>query len=226
MTRLLLIETSARTALSAVAEGTRVVAERRLDDSRRNARDLAPGIRELLQQLRWKPGDLTAIAVGLGPGSYTGLRVGLMTAKALAFATGCALLGIETFAILAHQVPAECQRVDVIADAQKDSVYLQSFVRDEGRLIAASALEVRPVADWLTARHPEAWAAGPGLSKYAARLDGVPTTPPDSWLPGAEAMLALALARLGAGEKDDVMSLGPLYARPSSAEQQWASLGR
>ena len=72
----------------------------------------------------------------------------------------------------------------------------------------------------------QAWATGPGLSKYAARLDGVPTTSQDRWLPGAEAMLALALARLNAGEKDDVMSLGPLYARPSSAEQQWASLGR
>lgn len=226
MTRVLLIETSARSALAAVAERARVVGERRLDDSRRNARDLAPAIQELLRERGWRPGDLSAIAVGLGPGSYTGLRVGLMTAKALAYATGCALVGVETFAILARQVPQECGRVDVVADAQKDSVYLQSFARDGGGFVAASPLVVRPVEDWLAGRQAEAWATGPGLGKYGARLAGVPTAPPDRWLVGAEAMLALALGRLEAGEKDDVMGLGPIYARPSSAEQQWDSLGR
>ena len=57
------------------------------------------------------PADLTGVMVGRGPGSYTGLRVGIMSAKALAYATGCQLLAVDTFAAIAEQAPAEAQSV-------------------------------------------------------------------------------------------------------------------
>ena len=65
---------------------------RRLDEARRNARDLAPAAAELLQKQGWKPIGLDAVLVSCGPGSYTGLRVGIMSAKTLAYATRCALI--------------------------------------------------------------------------------------------------------------------------------------
>src|SRR5205085_2940336 len=71
----------------------------------------------------WHPREIQACFVGTGPGSYTGLRVGIMAAKAFAYATGCALLGADTFATIAGQAPAEALRLDVIADAQQDRVY-------------------------------------------------------------------------------------------------------
>src|SRR4051812_21019798 len=85
--RLLLLETSQPVALVALADGDALGAVRRLDETRRHARDLAPAVADLLAAAGWRPRDLDGVAVGSGPGSYTGLRVGLMSAKALAFAT-------------------------------------------------------------------------------------------------------------------------------------------
>ncbi len=148
--RLLLLETSGRVGLVAVAEGAELRAQRRLDETRRHARDLAPAVADLLREQGWKPLDLSAVIVGRGPGSYTGLRVGVMSAKTLAFATGCALLGIDTFAAIARQSPEECARVDVIADAQKDLVYLQSFLRTGTNWRPDSELAIIPFSAWLT----------------------------------------------------------------------------
>ena len=88
--KLLLIETSGRNGFVAVAEGPTLREVRRLEEARRHARDLAPATVELLAAQGWKARDLNGVVVGLGPGSYTGLRVGVMSAKTLAYAVGCA----------------------------------------------------------------------------------------------------------------------------------------
>src|SRR5262245_52282348 len=93
--RLLILETSGRLGQVAVAGGSALRERRRLDEARRHARDLAPAVADLLATQGWKARDLHAVIVSLGPGSYTGLRVGLMSAKTLAYATGCTLIGVE-----------------------------------------------------------------------------------------------------------------------------------
>src|SRR5436305_12105366 len=116
--RLLLLETAGRAGWAALAEGERLRGLRRLDEARRHARDLAPAVADLLAAAAWKPSDLHAVAVDRGPGSYTGLRVGLISAKALSYATGCALLLLDAFAVVAEQAPPGVSRLDVLADAQ------------------------------------------------------------------------------------------------------------
>jgi tRNA threonylcarbamoyladenosine biosynthesis protein TsaB len=220
--RLLLLETSGRGGWAAVAEGATLLGERRLDEARRHARDLAPAVAGLLAARGWRPRDLHAVVVGRGPGSYTGLRVGVMSAKALAYAAGCAVLGVESFAAVAEQAPADAARLDVLADAQQDKVYVQAFVRTPGGWLAAGALAVRPLADWLAGRAADAWATGPGLHKYGDRLPGgVPIVDATAWDPRPESVLRIGLARYAAGERDDVWALEPLYLRPSAAEEQW-----
>src|SRR5690242_12220662 len=125
--RLLILETSGRAGFVAVAEGPRLMYDRRLDETRRHARDLAPAAADLLQRAGWRPRDVQAVIVGKGPGSYTGLRVGIMAAKAFAYATGCALVGVETFGAIARQAPSEALRLDVVADAQQGRAYWQRF---------------------------------------------------------------------------------------------------
>src|SRR5262249_23902534 len=112
--RALLLETSGRRGVVALAAGPRLLASRALAESRRNARVRAPAVAELLAGAGWKSRQLEAVYVSLGPGSYTGLRVGVMPAKALAYATGCALIGVETFGAVARQAPAVTERLDVI----------------------------------------------------------------------------------------------------------------
>jgi tRNA threonylcarbamoyladenosine biosynthesis protein TsaB len=220
--RLLILETSGRRAQVALAEGPTLLAVRSLDEARRHARDLAPAVAALLEQQRWRPRDMGGVVVSLGPGSYTGLRVGVMSAKAFAYATGCAAVGVETFAAVAQQAPPDIGRVDVLADAQKSNVYVQPFTREAGGWRASGALRVRPFAEWLAGRAADAAVSGPGLLKWRTSLPaGVPVLDESLWEPRAESLLRLGLARLEAGSSDNVLSLEPLYLRPSSAEEQW-----
>src|SRR5262249_4701410 len=145
--RLLILETSGKGGLVAVARGTNGLGELRLEETRRHARDVAPFTSRLLGEQGWRPRDLDAVLVSVGPGSYTGLRVGLMAAKSLAYATGCALIGVETFTAIAQQVPAEVALVDILADAQQERVYVQSFRRGAAGMEAKDTLRICEMAE-------------------------------------------------------------------------------
>jgi tRNA threonylcarbamoyladenosine biosynthesis protein TsaB len=220
--RLLILETSSRTGQVALAMGDQLRGVRILDEARRHARDLAPAVAALLAEQGWKPRDVQAILVSRGPGSYTGLRVSIMSAKTFAYAAGCALVGVDTFAAVALQAPETVAQVDVLADAQQDKVYVQSFARHGCGWLPRAPLAIRPFADWLAAREAIASVTGPGLRKWAARLPGeVPVVDANLWEPQPASLLHLGLARYAAGERDDPWALEPLYLRPSSAEEQW-----
>jgi tRNA threonylcarbamoyladenosine biosynthesis protein TsaB len=222
--RLLIIETSHRVGLVALAQGDRLLGERRLDEARRHARDLAPAIRDLLADQGWKARDLNVVVVSRGPGSYTGLRVGIMSAKTLAYATGCTLLAVDTFAAIARQASKTALAVEVIADAQQDKLYVQRFSRPAAAepLEAAAPLAIESFAMWQSGLADSSWINGPGVEKYAKLLQShVAIAPSEAWYPQAETLLWLAMERLGRGEKDDAFGVEPLYLRPSSAEEKW-----
>jgi tRNA threonylcarbamoyladenosine biosynthesis protein TsaB len=222
--RLLLLETSNQPGLVALAQGNVILEVRRLPEARRHARDLAPAIGKLLANQGWRPLDIQAVAVSHGPGSYTGLRVGVVSAKTFCYATGSRLLALETFSIIADQAPADVQRLAVLADAQQDKVYIQEFQRTARGWLPTAPLEVRAVSAWLASTSGPIWASGPGLHKWAGR-PAVNVQPVEAalWDPQAESMLRLALARYLAGETDDIWSAEPLYLRPSAAEEKWAA---
>jgi len=215
--RLLVIETSHRVGVVALAEGSRLIGERRLDEARRHARDLVPAIRDLLGEAGWKPRDLTAVIVGRGPGSYTGLRVGIMSAKTLAYVTGSALVAVDTFAAIALQAPAEANVVDVIADAQQDKLYVQRFERGS----AVAPLSIQTVAAWQSSLLPQSWVIGPGLERFANQVPAAAhIASEDMWHPRPESLLHVGLSRLERGERDDLFAVEPLYLRASSAEEK------
>jgi tRNA threonylcarbamoyladenosine biosynthesis protein TsaB len=220
--RLLILETSGRAGFVALAEGPAVTAVQHLDEARRHARDLAPVTAALLGERGWSPRDLAGVVVSLGPGSYTGLRVGVMSAKVLAYATGRALIGVSTFAALALQAPDDAARIDVLADAQQDKVYFQPFTRTAEGWRPTAGLAVVPFAEWLAGRDAGARVTGPGLHRWSPHLpDREMVVPEDRWDPRPEGLLRVGAARYLAGERDDPYTLEPLYLRPSSAEEQW-----
>jgi tRNA threonylcarbamoyladenosine biosynthesis protein TsaB len=206
----------------ALGEGNRVLSRRQLDESRRHARDLTPAVRDLLHEAGWAAKNLDAVIVSRGPGSYTGLRVGIMSAKALAFATGCAVLAIDTFAAIAHQAPADIARLDVVADAQQDRIYMQSFARlPAGRWEPCNSLSIVPFPSWLASVPENCWISGPGIQGKEDRLSGKNLVPEELRLPKPESLLHLGFERYERGERDDFWTLEPLYLRPSAAEMQW-----
>jgi tRNA threonylcarbamoyladenosine biosynthesis protein TsaB len=222
--RFLILETSGRAGQVAVAEGESLLRWRGLDETRRHARDLAPAVAAILAELDWKPGQVAAVFVSQGPGSYTGLRVGIMSAKAFAYATGAALLGVHTFQAIALQAPLNSMSVEVLADAQQDRIYVQRFERRDasGGILPASPLAIRPFAEWLADRKDSDWLTGPGLRRFHERLPAeIALVQPESWDPLPQSLLRIALGRYRAGERDDPIALEPIYLRPSSAEEKW-----
>ncbi|MCI0681130.1 MAG: tRNA (adenosine(37)-N6)-threonylcarbamoyltransferase complex dimerization subunit type 1 TsaB [Gemmataceae bacterium] len=219
--RLVIVETSHQPGVVALAAGDHILGERPLDAARQHARDLAPAVAALLAEQGWRARQLDGVVVSLGPGSYTGLRVGVMSAKTLAHATGCRLLAVETFAAIARQAPSEAEVVDVIADAQQDKLYVQRYQSAPGRQ-PATPLRIMPFADWAAELTPGAWVTGPGLAQHGHRLPAsIQLAPAAERHPRAAGLVALGWERWQRGEGDDPMALQPLYLRPSSAEEKW-----
>jgi tRNA threonylcarbamoyladenosine biosynthesis protein TsaB len=216
----LILETSGRVAKVGLARGGAVVRSIHLDDTRRHARDLAPTVESLLVAESLRPTDLTGVLASRGPGSYTGLRVGLMSAKALAYATGCKLVAVDAFAAIAEQSPADAGQVWVIADALQGQIYHQWFTRSGTEWLAADELRIDRVEDWLPRIAAGAWVSGPGVNVYAERI---PTTcglvaEPDRE-PRVESVFAVG-RKLAALSREEMFALEPLYLRGSSAEEK------
>jgi tRNA threonylcarbamoyladenosine biosynthesis protein TsaB len=147
-----------------------------------------------------------------------------MSAKAFAYATGCRLIAVDSFMAVACQAPNQVTHLRVIADAQQDKIYEQSFSR-AGPTSAwkpDSPLAIRAFTEWLRSQAHGGWISGPGLRQYADRLPaGAQLVPEKDWDPQPQSLLAIGLTRWSAGEWDDAWKLEPLYLRPSSAEEKW-----
>lgn len=222
--RVLIFETSGRAGFVALAVGQEMLGVRQLDETRRHARDLAPSVLELLAKHKWQPRDIDVIFVSRGPGSYTGLRVGLMSAKSFAYATRCALLTLETFTVIASQAPAEVDILDVVADAQQNKLYVQRFARNTSasNLLPQSPLTILTTEEWLTHLDETVWVSGPGVSSLKdPALHRIQIVPTELLHPLPESLLRVGLDRFRQGEREDCFAVEPLYLRPSSAEEKW-----
>jgi tRNA threonylcarbamoyladenosine biosynthesis protein TsaB len=220
----LLIETSGTLGKLGLARGNAVVRAVELDATRRHARDLASTVDAMLSAEGLRPADLAGVMVSVGPGSYTGLRVGVMSAKALAYATGCRLVAVPTFAALAERAPAEADKLWVIADALQGQVYLQQFERSgeigQVKWIAVDELRIGGAAASLPAIPTGAWVSGPGVKVYADRVPSdCPLVPEPDREPSVESLLRAGRG-LPPATREALFRLEPLYLRGSSAEEK------
>ena len=226
--RILALETTELVGGVAALNHRKLLAEITLDPQKRSAQSLAPGIKSVLEQVDWRPGDVQLVAVTVGPGSFTGLRVGVATAKTFAYAVGAEVLGIDTLEAIAAGVPDEIPAVSVAVDAQRGGVVAGSFERDadgwfrpvaEGKLIDAR--------QWLDSLPAGTLIAGPVLRKLADRVpEHVRVLDSKYWHPKAATVGLLAARDHAAGRRDDLWSLVPRYSRRSAAEEKWDEKNR
>jgi tRNA threonylcarbamoyladenosine biosynthesis protein TsaB len=198
--------------------------------SRQHGRDLIPCIRQILGMVQLELAEIELVGVGLGPGSYTGLRVGVTAAKTIAYATGADLVGLDTLEAIAHNAPDEASRIAVIADAQRGDVYVGEWMRDKpgGPLRSSRPCQVEPLLDWLRRLEPSVAVLGPALESGAIRQAMPPSrflAEPGSHFPDARHLIQLACDAEARGVRDDLWSLEPRYLRRSSAEEKWEARG-
>lgn len=221
--RAIVLETSCQRSEVALVDESGIVANRMVSAARKHARELAPTLREMAKSANWPIHSINFIAVDIGPGSYTGLRVGVMTAKTIAFATGAKVVGVDTMAAMAHLAPPAIHRVSCIVDAQQGRVYSAQLYRSaSGDFEWEGEISIQPAEAWAAGISEDAWVTGPALSRFGHLVPaGRTVAPTDQRSPTATSLWARALARIHRNEFDDFWTLEPLYLRRSSAETNW-----
>lgn len=225
--RLAAIETA--TAATAVAVGedddvTEVLA----DDRRRHTESLAPTLASLLAARGWTPGDLDVVVVDVGPGLFTGLRVGVATAKGLHVATGVGLVGVQSTDVLAQSA---CEAgiegvVIAVVDVRRGEVVAARYrcapsgatLLEGQRLVAPAAL-----ATALGGLGERVVAVGDGSTRHRDVLEGVAVVRADLVVPSPAAAIRLCRRRLAAGEAPvGHGDVHPWYAREADAVANFA----
>jgi tRNA threonylcarbamoyladenosine biosynthesis protein TsaB len=209
---LLALDTATPAVTVALHDGSAVLAEAGATDARRHAELLAPAMERVLAQAGATASDLTDVAVGTGPGPFTGLRVGLVTARITAYALGLRLHGVSTLDVLAAQALEDGTMGPeflVATDARRREVYWAAYRRDPGA-------DGGPLPERLDGPHVARPAdvprdgrpvVGRGAELYAAEL-GPALTPLD---PSAGALARLVVRRLAGGA--DLSDVEPRYLR-------------
>ena len=225
--RTLALDTSSRWASAALLFDDELVATAELTPQNQTARELAPAIARLLNEAGWNPTDMNLIAVSIGPGSFTGLRIGVTFAKTLAYATGADVLGIDTLQAIASQSAnsagdtAPPRQVEAALDAYRGQVFAARFRRSADQLERVAETRVIDVDAWLASLSPNVLVSGPILEKLGDRLPAeVAISDRALWQPQAETVGRLALAYYRAGVRHDLWTLAPRYYRASAAEEK------
>jgi tRNA threonylcarbamoyladenosine biosynthesis protein TsaB len=221
--RILALETTERIGSLAAANDDNLLAELNLEHTQRSAQSLAPAMLALLQQAGWQPGDVQLVAVSQGPGSFTGLRVGVTSAKVFAYAVGAEVLGINTLETIASAAPDDVRLLSVVIDAQRGDLATRTFARQaHGWFEPTEPERLIQVETWLDGLPLGITVSGPALGKWAPQLPAhVRKLDPQCWLPRASAVARLAAHHYLLGRRDDLWKLAPHYSRRSAAEEKW-----
>jgi tRNA threonylcarbamoyladenosine biosynthesis protein TsaB len=236
--RFVAIETSSSPGSVAVGTLSNQVREITFPPGGDHGRRLIPAVVQLTEDAGWPLVDVDLVSVAIGPGPFTGLRVGVTTAKAIAWAADCPIAAIPTAACLAAQAVASggpVSPVQIVFDAGRGELY--AVTADPGELAEATAVTeihwqlkviglVTPEA-WQQGLPPEALVTGPGLSLALPVICELPShrpdlriAPPESWQPAAATVARLGLAAADRHELVDAAAVVPIYLRASYAEER------
>jgi len=220
---ILAFETSGETGGVALYR-ERLLGEVLLSGSITYSRRLLPAVEFLLRQLDLSLREVEILAVSIGPGSFTGLRIGLATVKGLSLALGCRVVAVETLEALAALVAEVPWPICPVLDARRGEVFAALYRREEGRLVpllSPTVLSPERLCESIT--EPTLF-VGEGLRVYGAffreRLGAHFREAPVHLREGrAAAVAALAAEKARRGEFADPARLVPLYLRATEAER-------
>ena len=239
---LLAIDTSSKNGSVAVFDGNSMIGCQNVEGEGHSASQLTPTIRSTLADLGIEIATLGCVAVATGPGSFTGLRVGVTTAKVLAYALNCKVLGVNSLTAIAAGAfenvsgPSDLQsptaenlgpEVVVTIDAQRQQLFaLRCKLAQKWRPQPVGKVEIIERSE-LASFASETPVLGPGLERLTeSQLGAVHTLKQDLWACSPEKVGRHAIALLESGESDDFWSLKPNYFRASSAEEKLQLSGR
>lgn len=210
------IETATRAASVAVCSEDKFT-EITQDSKLTHSETLLPQFKEVLKMANVTRDKIEAVAVSIGPGSFTGLRIGLAAAKALAYAWNIKIIGVPTLQALAYHFPYN--KVMSMIDAQKNRAYIQIF----DKLKPVTDIEILNIEETVNkaALSDDIIICGDVCHKIKTLPDNVKIAPVNMRMPRAVNIALCGRDLLASGKIDNLMNIEPLYIRRSEAEVLW-----
>lgn len=218
MTLVLAIATATPQVSVAIGEpGERAVGSVRLTQGRRHGEVLAPAIESLTRLTGAGLEQLSMLAVDAGPGLFTGLRVGIATAKAIASALGVPLVAASSLELLAHPHRQSGRPVAAVVDARRGEVFWAVYQPGGDGMLAVSEPSVSPPADLPAALDPDALLVGDGARRYASVFEGFSIASEQFDHPSAEVLVEVAAVRPAVAPE----KVTPTYLRGADVRIGW-----
>ena len=234
---ILAIESSGPTAGVALLDGDSPAAGWAASaEEGRRARSLVKDVNSALRSIKRRPQDVDVVAVSIGPGSFTGLRVGVVFAKTWCYATGAKLVAVDTLLAAAANSPPDVSHAFAVADAQRGDLFVGEYRRDPGRMRRGGSIqgrddqgaftrigeiEIVAAADFAAARSADDFVTGPGLERYEVLFSHRCRLADKSQRqPTAAGVAALGRRLAASGEFTDFWTVEPRYIRKSAAEEK------
>lgn len=225
---LLAIETSSLVSSVALLHDDTLKAELTIQARLTHSEQLMPHIADMLDKASVSKTQIDGVAVAIGPGSFTGLRIGLATAKGLAFAWNIPIIGVETPTSLAWNFVGASDYICPLIDAQKGNVYASLYQWQHDTLQQIEDIHIALLTDVLTALEAKGKSvvfcgdgALLGKTKIIEESPLFRMAPPTMCIPRAGSVALAAQKRWREGDVDDCMTLTPAYKRRSEAEVLW-----
>lgn len=223
------IEGATPVASVAVAGEGKILAERSVDNLRTHSINLMPMIRDVLADAGLGRGDLGGVAVSSGPGSFTGLRISMSTAKTLAQVWRLPIAGISTFDVLAYPLAGHGSLLCPILNARKNEVYAALYDASGGEpalLAGPLAVGLEELARLLGRHEGRVSFLGDGAPVFREELadrlgERVQFLPRCASFPRGAAVAELGWRFINTGRGADPLALLPQYVRQSEAEVKW-----
>lgn len=224
---ILAIDSATMVSSAAVAVKDRLLSEVIMQLKKPQSEVLMEHVINALATARIDKEDLTSIAVNIGPGSFTGLRIGVATAKMMAYALNIPITAVKINESLAYHYPVENIYLATFIDAQKNNVYFSlqfwenkslQTIREMTVLSLTKAIEICETMD------KPVIAMGDMVQKHTDRFDVCRNThpaPPQHIMPRGANTAFAGLKKMEQGLTDNIMTLEPLYIRRSEAEELW-----
>jgi tRNA threonylcarbamoyladenosine biosynthesis protein TsaB len=230
MLRALAIETSGRVGSVALVEDGQVLAEDQFPHGLQHAAEMIPRIDRLCRDRGWTPPDIRELYVSAGPGSFTGLRIGITLAKTLAFATGAKIVAVPSVRVLACNAPSEASELIIVLDAKREQIFTSRFRREGAEWEEQEPSHLDDLSSMLLRSPRPVYLLGDGIPahrKFIPMEDtGIFLSPPDTWRPRAAAVAAEGVALASAGAFTEPDRLHPIYLRKPEAEEKWELMQR
>lgn len=225
MPRALAIETSGRTGSVALVENGRVLAEDEFPHGLQHAAEMVPRIDRLCRERGWRPEELRELYVSVGPGSFTGLRIGVTLAKTLAFATGARVVAVPSIHVLARNAPPEARELVIVLDAKRGQIFTARLTRSPEGWVETEPAHLDDLATMLARAGRPVYMLGDGIPHHRQFIPdgdpGIRLTAPETWRPRAAGVAEEGIRRGAAGMFTDPDRLLPIYIRKPEAEEKW-----